>query len=166
MQGRTLLLLIFSTNVCTTALPKRNKVLFPSAQRLKRNLDSNIPINPVFQKSQKDVELLYEFLLGGLNIDDKLKFSLKDEELASLRAAKKFNVIVNHIIPKNIAEIHRLTYRLSKYTGKLKSEDFERTLLTLVFTAYQASRFQGHQQDTWVESLVNIFQALRHDLIS
>ncbi|XP_043565363.1 protein FAM180A-like [Chiloscyllium plagiosum] len=166
MQGKTLILLIFSTNVCAAALPKRNKVLFPSAQRLKRNLDSNIPINPVFQKSYKDVELLYEFLLGGLKIDDNLKCSLKDEELASLRAAKKFNVIVNHIIPKDIADIRKLTYRLSKYVGQLKSEDFERTLLTLVFTAYQAVKFKGHQQDYWEESLVNLFQALRQDLMS
>ncbi|XP_038636463.1 protein FAM180A isoform X2 [Scyliorhinus canicula] len=142
------------------------QVLFPSAQRLKRNLVSDVPIDPVFQKSQKDVELLYEFLLGGLNIDNNFKCSLKDEELASLRSAKKFDVIVNHIIPKNITEIRRLTYRLSKYIGQLRSEDFERTLLTLVFTAYQASRSQGHQQDTWEESLVNIFQALIHDLKS
>ncbi|XP_067855742.1 protein FAM180A-like [Heptranchias perlo] len=165
MQGRTLILLIFSTNVCATALPKRNKVLFPSAQRLRRNLVSDIPINPVFQRSQKDVELLYEFLLGGLNIDDNFKCSLKDEELSSMRAAKKFDVIVNNIIPKNIADIQRLTYRLSNYTGQLKLEDFERTLLTLVFTAYQASRSHGHQQDTWAESLVSLFQALKRDLM-
>ncbi|XP_078076092.1 protein FAM180A [Mustelus asterias] len=166
MQGKALILLIFSTNVCATALPKRNKVLFPAAQRLKRNLGPDIAINPVFQKSHKDMELLYEFLLGGLNVDDNLKCHLKDEELASLRAAKAFDVIVNHIIPKNIVDIQRLTYRLSKYIGQLKSEDFERTLLTLVFTAYQASRFQGHQQDTWAESVVNIFQALIRDLKS
>ncbi|GCB75161.1 protein FAM180A [Scyliorhinus torazame] len=168
MQRKALILLIFSTNVCATSLPKRNKVLFPLAQRLKRNLglDSDIPIDPVFQKSQKDVELLYEFLLGGLNIDNNFKCFLKDEELASLRSAKKFDLIVNHIIPKNIIDIRRLTYRLSKYSGQLKSEDFERTMLTLVFTAYQASKSQGHQQDTWAESLVNIFQALIHDLKS
>ncbi|XP_051886454.1 protein FAM180A-like [Pristis pectinata] len=165
MQGRTLILLIFSTNVCATALPKRNKVLFPSAQRLKRNLDCDIPINPVFQRSQKDVELLYEFLLGGLNIDDNFKCTLKDEELASMRAGKKFNVIINNIIPKNITDIRRLTYRLSKYSGQLKPVDFERMLLTLLFTVYRASRYQGHQQDTWVEALVNIFQALRRDLM-
>ncbi|XP_078424299.1 protein FAM180A [Cetorhinus maximus] len=166
MQRKALILLIFSTNVCASALPKRNKVLFPSAQRLKRNLDFDIPINPVFQESQKDVELLYEFLLGGLNVDANFKCTLKDEELASLRATKKFNVIINYIIPKNIGDIQRLTYRLSKYTGQLRSEDFERTLLTLVFLAYQATQSQGHQQDTWTESLVNIFQALIHDLKS
>ncbi|XP_072915496.1 protein FAM180A-like [Hemitrygon akajei] len=165
MQGRTLILLIFSTNVCVTALSKRNKVLFPSAQRLKRNLDSDIPINPVFQRSQKDVELLYEFLLGGWNIDDNLKCSLKDEEFASMRAGKKFNVIINNIIPKNITDVRRLIYRLSKYNGQLKPTDFERILFTLLFTTYQTSKYQGHQQDTWAEALVNIFQALRHDLM-
>ncbi|XP_048405305.1 protein FAM180A-like [Stegostoma tigrinum] len=166
MQRKTLILLIFSTSVCAAALSKRNKVLFPSAQTLKRNLDSDIPINPVFQKSYKDVELLYEFLLGGLNISDNLKCSLKDEELASLRPAKTFNAIVNQIIPKEISDIRRLTYRQSKYVGQLKFADFERTLLTLVFTAYQTLRFKEHQQDYWKESLVNIFQVLRRDLMS
>ncbi|XP_069759807.1 protein FAM180A [Narcine bancroftii] len=165
MQGRTLILLILSTNVCATVLPKRNKVLFPSAQRLKRNVDPDIPVNPVFQRSQKNLELLYEFLLDGLNIEDNLKCSLKDEEFSSMRAGKKFNAIFNTIIPRNITDIRRFTYRLTNYSGQLKPIDFERTLLTLVFTAYQGARSQGHQQDDWTESLVDIFQALRHDLL-
>ncbi|XP_007896730.1 protein FAM180A [Callorhinchus milii] len=163
MQGRTLILLIFSTNVCATVFPKRNKVLFPSAQRLKRH-DRAIPVNTGFHHSEEEMQLLYEFLLGGFNIDDNFHCSLKDKELASMRAAKKFNTIFNDIIPKNITEIRRLTDRISRNTGELKPEDFERIVLTLVYTSYQALRFQGHQKDTWVESLVNIFQILKQDL--
>ncbi|XP_055506028.1 protein FAM180A [Leucoraja erinacea] len=165
MQGRTLILVIFSTHVCSTVLSKRNTVLFPSAQRLKRDLDSDIPVNPVFQRSTKDVELLYEFLWDGLNFEDNFRCSLKDKELMSMRSGKKFNVLVNTIIPKNISDIRRLTHKLSEHQGQLKPADFERILLTLVFTAYRTSKSQGHQQDTWAESLVNIFKALRHDLM-
>ncbi|KAF4802514.1 hypothetical protein TURU_024645 [Turdus rufiventris] len=100
-----------------------------------------------------------------LDIDKGQRISIKDEELASLRKAAEFDTICNEIIPKSITEIRRLSSRLSSYPRVLKKEDFERTVLTMVYTAYRAAQSQGHQKDTWVESFVNLYKALKNDLM-
>ncbi|GAB5568812.1 hypothetical protein PRBEI_2000262300 [Prionailurus iriomotensis] len=137
--------------------------LFPAAHRPKRS--SSMPLNPVLQSSLEEVELLYEFLLAELDISPDLKISIKDEELSSLRKASDFRTICNDVIPKRIPDIRRLSASLSSHPGILKKEDFERTALTLAYTAYRTALSQGHQKDIWAQSLLSLFQALRHDLM-
>lgn len=108
---------------------------------------------------------LYQFLLGELEINKDLKISVKDKELASMRKAVPFDTICNDVIPKSITDIHRLNARLLGYPGMLKKEDFERIVLTMVYTAYRAAQLQGHQKDMWAESFVSLYQALKHDLM-
>ncbi|XDA75928.1 hypothetical protein R6Z07F_006092 [Ovis aries] len=138
-------------------------VLFPAAYRPKRS--STLPLNPVLQSSLEEVELLYEFLLAELEISPDLKISIKDEELASLRKASDFRAICNDVIPKSIPDIRRLSASLSSRPGILKKEDFERTALTLAYTAYRTALSQGYQKDVWAQSLLSLFRALRHDLM-
>ncbi|KAJ8782945.1 hypothetical protein J1605_009553 [Eschrichtius robustus] len=138
-------------------------VLFPAAHRPKRS--SSVPLNPVLQSSLEEVELLYEFLLAELEISPDLKISIKDEELASLRKASDFRAICNDVIPKSITAIRRLSASLSSHPGILKKEDFERTALTLAYTAYRTASAQGHQKAIWAQSLLSLFHALRHDLM-
>ncbi|XP_024593756.1 protein FAM180A isoform X1 [Neophocaena asiaeorientalis asiaeorientalis] len=138
-------------------------VLFPAAHRPKRS--SSVPLNPVLQSSLEEVELLYEFLLAELEISPDLKISIKDEELSSLRKASDFRAICNDVIPKSIPDIRRLSASLSNHPGVLKKEDFERTALTLAYTAYRTASSQGHQKDIWAQSLLSLFHALRHDLM-
>ncbi|XP_048357295.1 protein FAM180A isoform X2 [Sphaerodactylus townsendi] len=137
-------------------------MFFPSAQRVKRS--SAVLLNPVLQKSQEDVDLLFEFL-AELEINKDLKISVKDQELASLRDATAFDILCNDVIPKSITDIRRLNARLLGYPGILKKEDFERTLLTMVYTAYRAAQSQGHQKDAWAESFVSLYKVLKHDLM-
>ncbi|NWH72876.1 F180A protein, partial [Piaya cayana] len=138
-------------------------MLFPAAQRFKRS--SATVLNPVLQNSLEDVVLLYEFLLAELDIDKSQRISIKDEELSSLRKAAEFDIVCNEIIPKSITDIRRLSNRLSSYPRVLKKEDFERTVLTMVYTAYRVAQSQGHQKDIWAESFVNLYKALKHDLM-
>uniref|UniRef100_A0A452RL84 Family with sequence similarity 180 member A n=1 Tax=Ursus americanus TaxID=9643 RepID=A0A452RL84_URSAM len=138
-------------------------VLFPAAHRPKRS--SSMPLNPILQSSLEEVELLYEFLLAELDISPDLQISIKDEELASLRKASDFRIICNDVIPKRIPDIRRLSASLSSHPGILKKEDFERTALTLAYTAYRTALSQGHQKDIWAQSFRSLFQALRHDLM-
>lgn len=35
----------------------------------------------------------------------------------------------------------------------------------MVYTAYRAAQSQGHQKDTWAESFVNLYKALKNDLM-
>ncbi|CAI5786270.1 Hypothetical predicted protein [Podarcis lilfordi] len=163
MHLKTVLLLLLYYNVHATVPPRWNRaMLFPSAQRVKRS--SAALLNPVLQKSQDDVDLLFELLLSELQINDDLKISVKDEELASMRKATAFDTLCNDVIPKSITDIRRLNARLLGHPGVLKKEDFERTVLTMVYTAYRAAQSQGHQKDTWAESFVGLYKALKHDL--
>ncbi|XP_016049751.2 protein FAM180A [Erinaceus europaeus] len=157
-----LLLLLCSSARATAPHRWKRALLFPAAHRPKRS--SSMPLNPVFQTSLEDVELLFEFLLSELVISPDLEISIIDEELASLRKASTFRSICNDVIPKRIPDIRRLSASLSGYPGLLKKEDFERTALTLAYTTYRTALSQGHQKDVWAQALVSLFQALRHDL--
>ncbi|MEJ1280777.1 solute carrier family 13 (sodium/sulfate symporters) member 4 [Cricetulus griseus] len=158
-----MLLLLFSSTEATESRRWNRAALFPAAHRPKRSL--SLPLNPILQTSLEDVELLYELLLAEIDISPDLKISIKDEELASLRKALNFHSICNNIIPKNIPDIRRLSTSLANYPGILKKEDFERTALTLAYAAYRTALSEGHQKDIWAQSLISLFQALRHDLM-
>ncbi|XP_005609488.1 protein FAM180A isoform X1 [Equus quagga] len=164
MCWKTLLLLLLCYDAQATVSHRWSRaVLFPAAHRPKRS--SSVPANPVLQTSLEEVELLYEFLLAKLEISPDLKISIKDEELASLRKASDFHTVCNEVIPKSIPDIRRLSASLSSHPGILKKEDFERTALTLAYTAYRTALAQGHQKDIWAQALLSLFQALRHDLM-
>ncbi|XP_006022574.1 protein FAM180A isoform X1 [Alligator sinensis] len=164
MHWKTLILLLFYYDAHATVTPRWNRaVLFPTAQRAKRS--SSDLTDPVLQNSLEDVDLLYEFLLAQLKIGKGLRISIKDEELASLRKAAAFDTVCNDIIPKSLTEIRRLSAKLSNYPTVLKKEDFERTVLTMVYTVYRAAQSRGHQKDAWAESFVSLYQALKHDLM-
>ncbi|XP_048196239.1 protein FAM180A [Perognathus longimembris pacificus] len=164
MDWRMLLLLLLypSTQVAVAGRWTR-AVLFPAAHRPKKS--SSLPLNPILQTSLEEVELLYEFLLAELEISSDLRISIKDEELASLRKASSFRTICNDVIPKSIPDIRRLSASLAGRPGVLRKEDFERTVLTLAYAAYRTALSQGYQKDIWTQSLVTLFQALRHDLV-
>nr|XP_056703485.1 protein FAM180A [Euleptes europaea] len=163
MRWKTVLVLLLYYNAHATVPPRWNRaLLFPSAQRVKRS--SAALLNPVLQKSQEDVDLLFEFL-AALEIKKDLKIAVKDQELASLREAVAFDTLCNDVIPKSITDIRRLNARLLGYPGMLKKEDFERTILTMVYTAYRAAQSQGHQKDAWAESFVSLYKVLKHDLM-
>ncbi|KAI5947830.1 Protein FAM180A [Manis javanica] len=164
MSWKTLLLLLLYYDAQATVPPRWGRaMLFPAAHRPKRS--SSMPLNPILQSSLEEVELLYEFLLAELEISPDLKISIKDEELSSLRKAADFRTVCNEVIPKHIPDIRRLSASLSSHPGILKKEDFERTALTLAYTAYRTAQSQGHQKDIWAQSLLSLFQALRHDLM-
>ncbi|RXN01077.1 Protein FAM180A [Acipenser ruthenus] len=93
------------------------------------------------------------------------KVLVKDEELSSLRKTKKLEVICEDVLPKKITDIRRLTFNLSRHKGLLSKDEFERTVLTMVYTAYQLSQATGHQKDAWAESFVNLYKALKDDLL-
>ncbi|XP_059567867.1 protein FAM180A [Myotis daubentonii] len=164
MCWETLLLLLLCYDAQATVAHRWSRaVLFPAAHRPKRS--SSMPLNPVLQSSLEEVELLYEFLLAELDISPDLQISIKDEELASLRKASDFRTVCNDVIPKRIPDIRRLSASLASLPGILKKEDFERTALTLAYAAYRTALSQGHQKDIWAQSLLSLFQALRHDLM-
>uniref|UniRef100_A0A8C6TQM9 Uncharacterized protein n=1 Tax=Neogobius melanostomus TaxID=47308 RepID=A0A8C6TQM9_9GOBI len=90
-------------------------------------------LNPTFQCSQKDVDLLFEILLAGTQLEKQdHQLLIPDEELASLRQVKTLRVICEDVLPKTLPEARRLVAQLSQQRVPLCWEDYERTVLTLV----------------------------------
>lgn len=91
---------------------------------------------------------------------------VKDAELASLRKTRMLEVICEDVVPRKLTDIRRLTSDLAGHVGRLEQNDFERTLLTLVYTAEQvAQSATAHQRDVWAESFVSLYNAIKQDLI-
>ncbi|XP_071361247.1 protein FAM180A-like [Trachinotus anak] len=141
----------------------RTKALFPAASRIKRDV-ANVA-KPSFHNSFDDVHLLFEILLTGVHFDANGQFSVKDAELASLRKTRNLELICEEIIPRNLSDILRLISDLSNHTGHLHQDDFERTLMTLVYISQQmVSATTEHQREVWAESFVSLYKAIKQDL--
>ncbi|KAG7214920.1 hypothetical protein INR49_005195 [Caranx melampygus] len=140
------------------------QALFPAASRVKRGVPN--AGNLSFHNSFDDVHLLFEILLTGVHFDTNGEFYIKDAELASLRKTQNLEVICEEVIPRKLTDIFTLISGLSNCIGHLQQDDFERTLLTLVYIAHQmVSATTGHQRDVWAESFVSIYKAVKQDLI-
>ncbi|TNN00781.1 hypothetical protein fugu_012027 [Takifugu bimaculatus] len=136
--------------------------LFPAASRMKRGGST---MNLIFNNSFRDVHLLFEIMLSGAYFQDSGVFFVEDAELASLRRARDLKFICEKIIPWKPAEILRLIYNLSNQMGPLHQDDFERTLLTLVYTAQQViNSTSEHQRYMWKGSFVSLYKAIKQDL--
>ncbi|XP_041795736.1 protein FAM180A-like [Chelmon rostratus] len=141
----------------------RPKALFPAASRTKRGTATGV--NPTFHNSFDDVHLLFEILLAGIHFEASGGFLVQDAELASLRKTRNLQVICEEIIPRKPTDIFRLTSALSNQIGHMHQDDFERTLLTLVYTAQRmVNSTTEHQQDVWEESFVSLYRAIKQDL--
>ncbi|CAN9498740.1 unnamed protein product [Ophioblennius macclurei] len=156
---------LFCCWIRTGATRCRSKALFPVASRTKRAAVAAPAMNPTFHSSFDDVHLLFEILMSGIHFDGGGAFSVQDAELASLRKTRNLDAICEEIIPKKITDIFRLLSNLSSYTCRLHQEDFERTLMTLVYAAQRAvGSGAEHQKDVWAESFVKLYKAIKKDL--
>ncbi|XP_006780907.1 protein FAM180A [Neolamprologus brichardi] len=162
-QWWTLLTVVYLCSYCAASQHHR-KALYPSAYRIKRETYSLI--NPTFQHSVEDIQLLFEILLGGMQIQgDGHTLLIPDEELASLRSVEKLEVICEEVLPKRLSDIRRLTAELTQRRQHLSWQDFERTVLTLVYTTQTLAQITNkHQKEIWTDTLIQLFQALQKDL--
>ncbi|XP_023124878.2 protein FAM180A-like [Amphiprion ocellaris] len=163
LPWRMVLVALFYCCIKTGVTRCRNKALFPAASRVKRG--ATTAVNTTFYSSFEDVHLLFEILMSGVHFEDSGAFSVKDAELASLRKTRNLDVICEDIIPKKLTDILKLISDLSNHICHLDQDDFERTLLTLVYTTQQmVSSTTEHQRDVWAESFVSLYKAIKKDL--
>ncbi|XP_049422877.1 protein FAM180A [Epinephelus fuscoguttatus] len=158
------LLITVYLSMYLAATQHHRKALYPSAYRIKRGTYSLI--NPTFQRSVEDVNLLFEILLAGMQIQgEELDMLIPDEELASLRCVEKLEVICEDILPKRLSDIRRLTAELAQRRQPLSWQDFERTVLTLVYATQTVVRVSSQQQrEAWMDAVVQLFRAVQKDL--
>lgn len=103
--------------------------------------------------------------MTGIHFESSGTVSVTDAELASLQKTRNLDLICEEIVPKKLTDILRLISSLSHHTGCLHQDDFERVLLTLVYTAHQmASSTSEHQRDAWAESFVSLYKTIKKDL--
>ncbi|XP_074554833.1 protein FAM180A [Halichoeres trimaculatus] len=157
-------LIVVYLSTCLEAFQHQRKALYPNAFRIKRGTYSLI--NPTFQRSMKDVNLLFEILLSGMQIQDgDPTMLIPDEELASLRSVEKLEVICEDVVPRRLSDIRRLTAELAQRQRPLSQTDFERTVLTLVYSAQTLARLEDQQQrEAWTDSVMELFKAVQKDL--
>lgn len=90
---------------------------------------------------------------------------IPDEELASMRSVEKLEVICDDILPKRLSDIRRLTAELAQRRQPLSQQDFERTVLTLVYTTQMLARVSSRQErEAWTDAVVQLFRAVQKDL--
>lgn len=93
--------------------------------------------------------------------------SFQCKMLSWLLSARRKNLkaICEEIIPRKLTDVWRLISGLSNHIGHLHQDDFERTLLTLVYTAQEmANSTTEHQRDAWTGSFVSLYKAIKQDL--
>ncbi|CAG5958333.1 unnamed protein product [Menidia menidia] len=141
----------------------QSRVLFPAASRIRRGLTTEV--NPTFHNSISDAHLLFEILMTGIRFEPSGGFSVEDPELSSLRKTRSLDIICEEIIPKQQTDVLRLVSDLSNHTSRLGQEDFERTMLTLVYASQQMiGPTAEHQKELWAQSFVGLYKAIKKDL--
>ncbi|XP_054656767.1 protein FAM180A [Dunckerocampus dactyliophorus] len=138
--------------------------LYPSALRTKRGTPRLV--DPSFQHSVEDAKLLFEILLTGMEIrGEEDTLLIQDPELASLRRVRSLAVICEDVLPKRLSEIKRLTAELDERRRPLSRQDFERTVLTLVYAARTvAEASEPERREAWARSVIQLFRAIQKDL--
>lgn len=97
--------------------------------------------------------------------DEEHTMLIPDEELASLRSVEKLEVICEDVLPKKLSDIRRLTAELAQRRASLSWQDFERTVLTLVYSTQTLARISNPQQrEVWTDAVIQLFKAVQKDL--
>ncbi|XP_035504590.1 protein FAM180A isoform X2 [Scophthalmus maximus] len=164
MTQRWALLAVVYLSIHLAATQHQRRALFPGARRIKRGTYSLV--DPTFQRSAADVDLLFEILLAGMQIEGEGHAMLiPDEELASLRSVERLDVICEDVLPKRLSDVRRLAAELARRRRPLSWQDFERTVLTLVYAAQTLAGAGGRQQrEAWTDAAVQLFRAVQKDL--
>ncbi|NXG12890.1 F180B protein, partial [Grallaria varia] len=116
------------------------------------------------QRSPEDADIMLEVLWGSLDIQANGTIRLRDEELASLRPARRFLQILQDEVPKTPTEIeHHLRY-YSLTDTPLPLTEFDRLLFTSVYCAYQVRSMQGLDKNLWIHFFSQLVDETFRDL--
>lgn len=107
-----------------------------------------------------------QILLAGMQIQgEEHSLLIPDGELASMRGVDRLEVICDDVLPKKLSDIRRLTAELTRQQRPLGQQDFERTVLTLVYAAQTLAAFSDQQQkEVWMDAVIELVRAIQRDL--
>ncbi|NXO00392.1 F180B protein, partial [Rhinopomastus cyanomelas] len=116
------------------------------------------------RRGPEDADVLLEMLWGGLDLEADGTVRLRDEELASLRPARRFVRVLRDEVPKAPAEIE---LHLRHYSGSdtpLPPAEFERLLLTSAYCALQIRSVRGLDKNLWIRFFAQLLDETFRDL--
>ncbi|XP_020655822.3 protein FAM180B [Pogona vitticeps] len=111
--------------------------------------------------SGENTNILLELLWGGIEIMANETVKIQDEELASLRPAKRLLQILQRDIPKNPAGIEEHLDYLSQSDIPITPKEFEQLIFTTVYCAYQVRANHGLEKNLWI----NLFSQLVIEIV-
>ncbi|NXM27568.1 F180B protein, partial [Oxyruncus cristatus] len=116
------------------------------------------------QGSPEDADIMLEMLWGRLDIQANGTIRLRDEELASLRPARRFLQILEDEVPKTPTEIEQHLRYYSLTDTPLPLTEFDRLLFTSVYSAYQVRSVQGLDKNLWIRFFSQLVDEVFRDL--
>ncbi|NWS11102.1 F180B protein, partial [Pachyramphus minor] len=115
-------------------------------------------------RSPEDADIMLEMLWGRLDIQANGTIRLRDEELASLRPARRFLQILEVEVPKTPTEIEQHLRYYSLTDSPLPLTEFDRLLFTSVYSAYQVRSMQGLDKNLWIRFFSQLVDEIFRDL--
>ncbi|XP_006034702.1 protein FAM180B [Alligator sinensis] len=117
-----------------------------------------------FHNKLEDAHIMLELLWAGLEIEANETIWLQDEELASLRPAKRLIQIFQHQVPKTPARIEQQLRHFSLAEAPLTLAEFDQLLFTSVYCAYQIRSIQGLDKNLWITFFSQLIDEIFRDL--
>ncbi|XP_023250294.1 protein FAM180B [Seriola lalandi dorsalis] len=126
-------------------------------------------INPTSQmtgSSTSDANLMFEFLLGGVELDQDNNIVLLDKEMASMRQGRAFMSKINDDIPKSLSSMVQMVTALEGQRRRpLAQTEFESLILSMVYSAHQAwHQERKEEQEAWGGVLLQLANVTVHEL--
>ncbi|XP_071353999.1 protein FAM180B [Trachinotus anak] len=116
------------------------------------------PTSQMTGSSISDANLMFEFLLGGAELDQDNNIVLLDKEMASMRQGRVFLSQINDGIPKSLRSMMQLVKTLEGQRRRpLTQREFESLILSMVYSAQQARHQEKkEEQEAWGEVLLQL----------
>ncbi|XP_054631780.1 protein FAM180A [Dunckerocampus dactyliophorus] len=113
-----------------------------------------------------DADLMFEFLLGGVELNQDNNIVLLDEEMASMRPGRSFLTHINDNIPRSLSSMEQMVTTLKTQRRRLLTQDqFESLVLSMVLTAHRTWQQQrGEDREAWGGVLLQLANVTVHEL--
>ncbi|XP_037110240.1 protein FAM180A isoform X2 [Syngnathus acus] len=112
-----------------------------------------------------DANLMFEFLLGGVELNQDNNIVLLDEEMASMRSGRAFLSQINDNIPRSLSSMEQMVDMLkSQKKQPLTQDQFDTLVLTTVLSAHRAGTGRPEEQEAWGEVLLQLANITVHEL--
>ncbi|XP_051918269.1 protein FAM180A isoform X1 [Hippocampus zosterae] len=113
-----------------------------------------------------DPNLMFEFLLAGVELNQDSNIVLLDEEMASMRPGRAFLSRVNNNIPRSLSSMQQMVDVLKSRRKEPMTQDlFESLVLSMVRSAYQTgNQRRPGDREAWGEMLLQLANLTVHEL--